>query len=93
MLLKVQGYDFTIIYRPGSQMILLDTKSRLPSTDNHQETQLDNRVDALQMIVIDNISIEKKNFSSEKQIKLKMKPLQIPFRMALLKLSTVVGQK
>ena len=38
MLLKVQKYDVTIIYKPGPEMYLTDTLSRtfLPNTDNAQ---------------------------------------------------------
>ena len=43
MLLKLQGYNFTIEHQPGSSMALADTLSRLPSTNN-QEIDLDIRV-------------------------------------------------
>ena len=38
MLLKVQKYDVTIIYKPGPEMYLADTLSKafLPNTDNAQ---------------------------------------------------------
>ena len=38
MLLKVQKYDLTIIYKPGPEMYLTDTLNRafLPNTDNAQ---------------------------------------------------------
>ena len=36
MLLRLQGYDTTIKYRPGKEMILADSMSRLPSQNNEQ---------------------------------------------------------
>ena len=44
MLLKPQGYNFTIEHQPGSSMVLADTLSRLPSTNNHKEIDLDIQV-------------------------------------------------
>ena len=44
MLLKLQGYNFTIEHQPGSTMALADTLSRLPSTRNRTEIDLDVRV-------------------------------------------------
>ena len=38
MLLKIQKYDMTIVYKPGPEMYLADTLSRafLPTTENTQ---------------------------------------------------------
>ena len=33
LLIKIQGYDFQLVYRPGSQMIIADTLSRLPNLE------------------------------------------------------------
>lgn len=45
MLLRIQGYNFTIKYRPGAQMILADALSRLPSAENRGDVDLDLRID------------------------------------------------
>ena len=47
MLTKIQGYDFKVTYRPGKDMLLADTLSRLPNPDNNEEVQLDLKVDAV----------------------------------------------
>ena len=36
VMLKVQGYDFQLTYRPGSEMRLSDTLSRLPNSKNNK---------------------------------------------------------
>ena len=67
MLLKLQGYDFTIVYRPGSEMVLADTLSRLPNTKKDHELELDNRVDTILTEDISNTAIDLINFSPVKQ--------------------------
>ena len=69
MLLRVQGYNFNIVYRPGSQMILADALSRLPNSDHCRDIDLDTRVDNIDF---DNDTIELRNiglinFSDGKQ--------------------------
>ena len=59
MLLKIQGYDFDVVYRPGSQMILADTLSRLPNQSKQEDIELDCRVDS---ILIDSTHIDLMNF-------------------------------
>ena len=34
MLMKLSGYDYEIQYKPGSQMVLADTMSRLSSSES-----------------------------------------------------------
>jgi transposase InsO family protein len=48
MLLKIHEYDVTIIYRPGKQMTLPDSLSRLPNQQNDHQIDLDVRVDFVQ---------------------------------------------
>lgn len=67
MMLKVQGYDFTVSYRPGIEMTLADTLSRLPNSRKNHEVELDNRVDSIMIDEVDNISIDLMNFSATKQ--------------------------
>ena len=47
MLLRLQQYDMVITYRPGKEMLLADTLSRLPSRANNTEIKLNLRVDAI----------------------------------------------
>ncbi len=67
MMLKVQGYDFKVIYRPGSEMVLADTLSRLPNQKKDRELELDNRVDSILFEDVNNIDIDLMNFSPVKQ--------------------------
>ncbi len=47
MMLRLQGYDFEIVYRPGKEMILPDSLSRLPNPSNRDQIDLDMRVDMI----------------------------------------------
>jgi len=47
MLLKLQGYNFSIEHHPGKSMALADTLSRLPTPSNQEEIDLDIRVDLI----------------------------------------------
>lgn len=44
MLLRLQGYDFTIKYRPGREMLLADCLSRQPNTGKRETIGLDVKV-------------------------------------------------
>lgn len=44
MLLRLQRYDYCITYRPGKEMVLADSLSRLPSKQDAKEIQLDTQV-------------------------------------------------
>ena len=48
MLLRMQGYDCTIKYRPGSEMTLADCLSRLPTRNRDPEIPLDVQVSLVQ---------------------------------------------
>ena len=48
MILDLQGYDFTIEYRPGKEIPLPDLLSRLPNPENKKHIDSDVRVDMLQ---------------------------------------------
>ena len=47
MLLKIQGYNFDMVYRSGEQMTLANTLSRLPNPENDRDIELDERVDGI----------------------------------------------
>ena len=51
LLLKIKGYDFTIKYRLGEQMIISDCLSRLPNPED-AEPILDIRADSIELDLI-----------------------------------------
>ena len=58
MLVKIQGYDYSVEYRPGNKMIMSDVLSRLPSPSERSEVQqagIESRR-TVTMCVIDTIS-------------------------------------
>ena len=63
LFLKLQGYDLRLTYKPGAQMTLSDTLSRLPNSKNQEEIGLDTRVDGIQMDDIDVKPVAMLNFS------------------------------
>lgn len=69
ILVQVQGYNFEVMYRPGPQMILADTHSRLPNPENSCEIELDERIDGvnLETEVPEMHTIALINFSTDKQ--------------------------
>ena len=80
MLLNIQGYNFTVEYRPGEQMILTDTLSRLPNPINNDDVDLDVRVDGLVLEADDpqHLTISLINFPTAKQQLLKDETLRDP---------------
>jgi len=60
MLLKIQGYDYNIQHRPGKELVLADTLSRLPNPKNNAGVELDIRVDEFTTAII-NISANKQH--------------------------------
>ena len=69
ILLKIQGYNFEIEYRPGDKMILADTLSRLPNPINNNDVDLDVRIGGLALEVEDpeHLTIALINFPTAKQ--------------------------
>ena len=59
IMIKVQGYNFNVSYKPGSDNIIPDTLSRLPNPSSREVIELDNHVDV--------IDIDMFNFSYDKQ--------------------------
>ena len=59
MMVRIQGYDYRVVYRPGNEMVMSDTMSRLSNPKETSDVQLDVRVDEL--------SIDLVNFSPVKQ--------------------------
>ena len=81
MLMQIQGYNFTVRYRPGKQMILADALSRSPNAENNSPIQLDLRVDGLDMQLEDHTfkTIALINFSESKQKQLQTETSNDPF--------------
>ena len=78
MILKIQGYQYTVIYRPGPQMVMADALSRLPNPVNASVVELDDHVDVITLDIEDSISIALINFSGHKQDLLRTETAQDP---------------
>jgi hypothetical protein len=61
MLLRIQGYDYTVVYRPAEQLTVPDVLSRLPNPRRSETVELDIRVDDLDLDFI--------HFNQRKQLK------------------------
>ena len=71
MLLQIQGYNFDIFYRPGAEITLADTLSRMPNPGNCAQTELDTRVDGTEFTTkVLRKTIALINFPEHKQKKL-----------------------
>lgn len=85
MLLRVQGYNFNVTYRPGSQMILADALSRLPNEENKGSFDLDNRIDFIDIEIntAKLVEVAMINLGSEKKKSIKEETPQDPVLNAL----------
>ena len=70
LLVKIQGYNYDIHYRPGPQMVLADALSRLPNQDKDGEIELDYNVES--------IKLDMMNFSPTKQEQLRSETSRDP---------------
>lgn len=59
LLVRLQGYDMTVTYRPGSTMVLSDTLSRLPNPSDTADVPLDIQVECIHVDLV--------NFGNEKR--------------------------
>ena len=73
LLIKILGYDYQLVYRPGSQMTTADTLSRLPNPENNAEIPLDVTVDDNLIDEADDRlhNIDLINFSTDKRVQLR----------------------
>jgi len=79
LLIKIQGYDFDIIYQEGKKMVLSDTLSRLPNPQKNEEIPLDLHVDCVRIELI--------HHGADKHEELRTNTLADP---VLVKLSTII---
>ncbi len=88
MLLKIQGYNFTIQYRPGTEMVLADTLSRLPNPKEHKEIPLDVQVHTMDLEVEDpeGLTVALINFRKEKEDQLREETKKDPVLNSLAEL-------
>ena len=78
MLVKMQGYDYSVKYRPGNEMIMSDVLSRLSNPSERTEVQLDLRVNELSLDLV--------NFSPTMQQELRDETRRCPIINALAEL-------
>ena len=68
LLVKIQGYDCNVLYKPGSQMTLPDTLSRLPNPKKKEDVQIDLHID--EVLTVQDSDDDLSNFSENKQAQL-----------------------
>ena len=71
MMTKIQGYNYTIKYLPGPQLVISDTLSRLPNPHTRVNVSIDDHVDEITINECTDISIDLLNFSPAKQSELR----------------------
>lgn len=49
VLIKTQGYNYEVKYRPRAEMVLADTLSRLQNPENGSDIELDERIDGIEV--------------------------------------------
>ena len=49
MLTQIQGYNYSIEYRKGGEMILVDTLSQMPNPREKITVELDMRIDGIEL--------------------------------------------
>ena len=71
MMTKIQGYNYTIKYLPGPQLVISDTLSRLPNPPTRVNVSIDDHVNEITINECTDISIDLLNFSPAKQSELR----------------------
>lgn len=75
LLVKLQGYDMEVIYKPGKSMVLSDTLSRLPNPADNGDVPLD--------VQVENIQLDLMNFGQRKQDAIQEETTKDPILRAL----------
>ncbi|XP_014663369.1 PREDICTED: uncharacterized protein K02A2.6-like [Priapulus caudatus] len=79
LLVKIQGYNFTIEHRPGTEMIISDTLSRLPNPLRTEDVPLDVHVEGVLLDEVeDTLGIDLLHFGILKQQALQKETTQDP---------------
>lgn len=66
MLLRIQGYQYSVTYKPGPQMIMADALSRLPNPSNKSRVTLAENIDCI-TTESEELQFNLINFTEEKQ--------------------------
>lgn len=86
---KTTGYKFQLMYKPGKQMIIADTLSRLPNQKNKELVELDARVHSMvtqQEISFDEVDMVQQDFcycSTQKKVEIRTETANEPSLLAL----------
>ena len=67
ILIKIQGYDCQVRYKPGKNMVISDTLSRLPNPSKRQDVPLDLQVDESYLDVEDYHGVDMTSFEEPKE--------------------------
>ncbi|XP_038046793.1 uncharacterized protein K02A2.6-like [Patiria miniata] len=79
LLIKVQGYNFTVHYKPGPTMILSDALSRLPNPKKNEDIHLDRLVGGIDVIEGPELKhIDLLHFGQTKQTQLQVQTARDP---------------
>ncbi|XP_041461610.1 uncharacterized protein K02A2.6-like [Lytechinus variegatus] len=88
LLIKVQGYRFQVKYRPGKDMILSDTLSRLPNPKEARDVPLDVRVESICSEAEDSHQIDLIYFGQHKRTELQRETANDPVLRSLWQIVT-----
>ena len=88
LLIKVQGYRCQVKYRPGKEMVLSDTLSRLPNPKEARDIPLDVRVESICSEVEDSHEIDLIFFGQHKRAELQTETSNDPVLRSLWQIVT-----
>lgn len=79
LLVKLQGYDIEVKYKPGKDMVVADALSRLPNPDKREDIPLDVGIDGVSMDhTEDGYQMDMVHFGCNKQEELRRSTAQDP---------------
>ena len=87
LLIKFQGYDCDVRYKPGKEMIISDTLSRMPNPNKTEDVQVDINVEEI-CADIDDSSIDLIFFGQKKREELQQETWRDPTLRSLLQVVT-----